>query len=174
MQFIKNTRVGAKLGIMIFIAFVALAAMAGLGYYELAKANDSLNAMYAERLVPIALLNDNRNQIRAASADLLELMLTTDVKKSGELKKEIDKRGEIAKNNFETIEKLPMDAKAKELMGKIWIADTPRDDNAHKRNYLRVEKILVECLSYSVEGDAWRKLKRLDPLNQCFTGSGAL
>jgi len=119
LQFIKNTRVGAKLGIMIFIAFVALAAMAGLGYYELAKANDSLNAMYAERLVPIALLNDNRNQIRAASADILEMMLTTDVKKSGELKKEIDKRGEIAKNNFETIEKLPMDAKAKELMGKI-------------------------------------------------------
>ena len=37
LQFIKNTRVGAKLGIMIFIAFVALAAMAGLGYYELQR-----------------------------------------------------------------------------------------------------------------------------------------
>ena len=119
MQFINNTRVGAKLGILIIIAFIALAAMAGLGYYEMVKANESLDAMYAERLVPIALLNDNRNQIRAASADLLEMMLTTDVKKNGELKNDIQKRGETATKNFETIEKLPMDVKAKELMGKI-------------------------------------------------------
>ena len=160
MQFIKNTRVGAKLGIMIFIAFVALAAMAGLGYYELAKANDSLNAMYAERLVPIALLNDNRNQIRAASADLLELMLTTDVKKSGELKKEIDKRGEIAKNNFETIEKLPMDAKAKELMGKI------KESQKTYQN-ARTEVINLSMQNKNVEAYA-QYVRNVEPLMETY------
>ena len=119
MDFLNNTKVGKKLGILIAVAFFALASMAMLGYYELAKANDSLDIMYAERLVPIALLNDNRNQIRAASADILELMLTTDAQKNEKLKKEIDKRGEIANKNFGIIEKLPMDVKAKELMGKV-------------------------------------------------------
>ena len=160
MQFIKNTRVGAKLGIMIFIAFVALAAMAGLGYYELAKANDSLNAMYAERLVPIALLNDNRNQIRAASADILEMMLTTDVKKSGELKKEIDKRGEIAKNNFETIEKLPMDAKAKELMGKI------KESQKTYQN-ARTEVINLSMQNKNVEAYA-QYVRNVEPLMETY------
>ena len=89
MDFLNNTKVGKKLGILIAVAFFALASMAMLGYYELAKANDSLDIMYAERLVPIALLNDNRNQIRAASADILELMLTTDAQKNEKLKKEI-------------------------------------------------------------------------------------
>ena len=74
MEFLNNMKVGKKLGFLIAVAFIALASMAVLGYYELEKANVSLDVMYAERLVPVALLNESRSHIRGINAAVLDLM----------------------------------------------------------------------------------------------------
>ena len=122
MEFLNNTKVGKKLAILIAVAFIALAAMAVLGYYELEKANESLNAMYAERLVPVALLNESRSHIRGINAAVLDLMLTTDAAKNQANKAYIADRVDKNNKNLAAIEKLPLDAKAKEMLSTTdWI-----------------------------------------------------
>jgi len=119
MEFLNNTKVGKKLGILIVVAFIALASMAVLGYYELAKANDSLDAMYAERLVPIAALNESRSYINRIDRTVLELMLTTDPAKNQANKAVIADRMDKNNKNIAAVEKLPLDAKAKEMLAKV-------------------------------------------------------
>ena len=75
MNFLKNAKVGTKLGILIFIAFVALVAMAGLGYYEMEEANNSLNELYAENFVPIDMITESLGLVYASNGRVLELML---------------------------------------------------------------------------------------------------
>ena len=119
MEFLNNMKVGKKLGFLIAVAFIALAAMAVLGYYELEKANESLDIMFAERLVPVALLNESRSHIRGINAAVLDLMLTTDAAKNQTNKAYIADRMDKNNKNLAAIEKLPLDAKAKELMTKV-------------------------------------------------------
>ena len=119
MEFLNNMKVGKKLGFLIAVAFIALASMAVLGYYELEKANVSLDVMYAERLVPVALLNESRSHIRGINAAVLDLMLTTDAAKNQTNKAYIADRMDKNNKNLAAIEKLPLDAKAKELMTKV-------------------------------------------------------
>ena len=97
MSILNNLKTGQKLGILILTAFIAMGSMAGIGFYYLEKTNDSLNLMYAERLLPVSVLTDNRSNARAVNGFILELMLTTDAKKNEELKKSIGER--IEKNN---------------------------------------------------------------------------
>ena len=86
MDFLKNIKVGFKLGSLLLVAFLALGIVGGLGYYYLKATNKSLDIMYAERLVPVQLLIESRTNARAINGAVLELMLTTDVKKNQELK----------------------------------------------------------------------------------------
>jgi methyl-accepting chemotaxis protein len=116
---LNNLKTGQKLGILILTAFIAMGSMAGIGFYYLEKTNDSLNLMYAERLLPVSVLTDNRSNARAVNGFILELMLTTDAKKNEELKKSIGERIEKNNKNMTFIEKLPLDAKAKELLAKL-------------------------------------------------------
>ena len=119
MSILNSLKTGQKLGILILTAFIAMGSMAGIGFYYLEKTNDSLNLMYAERLLPVSVLTDNRSNARAVNGFILELMLTTDAKKNEELKKSIGERIEKNNKNMTFIEKLPLDAKAKELLAKL-------------------------------------------------------
>ena len=119
MSIINNMKTSLKLGILILIAFIAMGSMAGIGYYYLEKTNHSLNIMYAERLLPVSILTDSRSNARAVNGFILELMLTTDAKKNEELKKLIGERIEKNNKNMTFIAKLPLDAKAKDLLAKL-------------------------------------------------------
>ena len=119
MNILNNMKTGMKLGILILTAFIAMGSMAAIGYYYLEKTNESLNNMYAERLVPVALLNENRSNIRGVNEAILEMMLTTDVKVNQANKAYIEDRADKTTKNLATIEKLPLDAKAKDHMTKV-------------------------------------------------------
>ena len=119
MKILDNMKVGTKLGILVLAAFIAMGSMGGIGYYYLEKTNDSLDVMYAERLMPVALLNDARSNIRGINAAVLDMMLTTDMKKNQANKAYIIDRVERNNKNLAAIEKLPLDAKAKEYLAKV-------------------------------------------------------
>ena len=119
MNFLKDAKMATKLGILVFIAFIALAAMAGIGYYELEAANKNLNEMYAENFVPNDKIADSLGISNATNGFTLELMLTTDAKTKEELKKKIDDNGIIVSKHLEEIGKIPMGAKGKELLSKV-------------------------------------------------------
>ncbi|MDR3590801.1 MAG: methyl-accepting chemotaxis protein [Negativicutes bacterium] len=119
MQWLTNLKVAKKLGLLMTIALIALGAVGLTGYYYLKAANTELDAMYDDRLVPIKLLNESRAYVRAMNGAVLELMLTTDDKKNQELKNFVDQRTKQVGDDIAEIEKVNMDAKAKELLAKV-------------------------------------------------------
>lgn len=119
MNWLSNAKMVYKLGVLVLIALVALGAVGYTGYYYLHQANKSMDNLYDNRLIPVKLLNDSRANANAIDGAVLELMLATDAKKNQELTNEI---ASLAKKNNESlaiIEKLPLDAKATELLGKV-------------------------------------------------------
>lgn len=119
MNILNNMKTSLKLGILILTAFIAMGSMGGIGYYYLEKTNHSLDSMFAERLVPVAMLNESRSNIRGINASVLDMMLTTDVKKKQTDKAYIADRVDKNNKNLAAIEILPLDTKAKEHLAKI-------------------------------------------------------
>lgn len=119
MRFLNNLKVGVKLGILILIAFLSLGAVGGISYYYLQQSAESMNDLYADRLIPVKLLNESRSHARGISGAVLELMLATDAKKNQELKSYIDDRVKKNNENIAVIEKTQLDEKAKEMLAKV-------------------------------------------------------
>ena len=119
MSFFNNMKVGKKLGVLIFVAFLALAVVGSVGYYYLQQANKQMTIMYQERFVPNDQITGVLANIRANNSFVLELMLTTDVKKNQELKQALSDGGEQTNQALAAVEKLPLDAKTTELLAKI-------------------------------------------------------
>ncbi|SDE98061.1 methyl-accepting chemotaxis protein [Sporomusa acidovorans] len=119
MVFFNNMKVKYKLGVLIFIAFLALGVIGFTGYYYLQQSNITLNTMYKDRLIPVRNLNENRMLIVRANAAIMELMLTTDVNKNNQLKAIIEDTGKRAANNLTELEKIHLDAKSKDLLNKV-------------------------------------------------------
>ncbi|MEN6412323.1 MAG: methyl-accepting chemotaxis protein [Veillonellales bacterium] len=119
MSFFNNLKVSMKLSILILVAFVLMGVIGYNGYYYLQKSNADMNRMYAERLIPVKLLNETRVATKTANTAILELMLTTDEKKNQELKNVVDEQAKLGTNTLTEIEKRPLDPKAKELLNKV-------------------------------------------------------
>lgn len=119
MSFFNNIKVSLKLGILILVALLSLGAVGYTGYYYLQEASKTMNTMYAERLVPIELLNEAATNVRVINGAVLEMMLTTDVNKNLELKTLIEKTMTKVGENLTAVEKLPLDTKATDLLAKV-------------------------------------------------------
>lgn len=119
MNWLLNAKMVYKLGVLVLIALVALGAVGYTGYYYLHQANKSMDNLYDNRLIPVKLLNDTRANANATDGAVLELMLATDAKKNQELTNEIASLSKKNNENLAIIEKLPLDAKATELLGKV-------------------------------------------------------
>ncbi|SDF54731.1 methyl-accepting chemotaxis protein [Sporomusa acidovorans] len=119
MIFFNNMKVKYKLGVLIFIAFLALGVIGFTGYYYLQQSNTTMNTLYKDRLIPVRDLNENRMLIVRANAAIMELMLTTDDNKNNQLKAIIEDTGKRAAANLTELEKIHLDAKAKDLLNKV-------------------------------------------------------
>lgn len=119
MDFFNHVKVGMKLAVLILIAVLSLGIVTGIGYYYLQNANNDMNVMYGQRLIPGNLISESRTYARTANGAVLELMLATDEKRNQELKKMIDDRTAKVAANLATIEKLPLDARAADILVKI-------------------------------------------------------
>jgi methyl-accepting chemotaxis protein len=69
--------------------------------------------------VPIAALNESRSYINRIDRTVLELMLTTDAAKNQANKAIIADRMDKNNKNIAAVEKLPLDARGKELLAKV-------------------------------------------------------
>ena len=78
MTFFRNISTRAKIFCLVGIMALLLAGVGYLGYSSSAAATAALEDMYANRVVPIQLLNDSRAHVRAIQADMLFLLLTED------------------------------------------------------------------------------------------------
>ena len=119
MDFLNNMKVSLKLSVLILIALLSMSIIGYTGYYYLQQSNADMNTMYADQLIPIELINENRSHLNRVSASILELMITTDGKRNQELKNVINDREKNLNENSEEIGKANLDAKAKEKLAGI-------------------------------------------------------
>ncbi|MBP2626878.1 MAG: tlpA2 [Firmicutes bacterium] len=105
MNWLRNLKVAGKLVVLIMVAMISLGIVGFTGYHYLLEANEDMDAMYKERLLPVQWLNDNRNHSRAIEGDIFMLMLTTDNNEKTRLKQDIDKRVEVFGKNLANYEK---------------------------------------------------------------------
>ncbi|TWH45447.1 methyl-accepting chemotaxis protein [Sporomusa sp. KB1] len=115
----NNLKVMYKLGVLIFVAFFALGTIGFTGYYYLQQSNATMNTMYNDRLIPVRNLNENRMLITRANAAIMELMITKDDNKNNQLKAILEDTGKRAAANLAELEKIQLDAKAKDLLNKV-------------------------------------------------------
>ena len=119
MDFFKNMKVSLKLGVLILVAFLSLGAVGFTGYYYLQESSTQITFMYRERFVPNQQIKESLADINSINSFMLELMLTTDVRKKQELKQEINDHMQEVNQHLAAVEKLALDAKATVLLAKI-------------------------------------------------------
>ena len=133
MNWFANVKMAYKLSMLSIIALVALCTVGYTGYYYLGQADKALNTIYDERLMPVKLLTESRSHANRINGAVLELMLTTDVKRNQELKDTIDDRVKKNNENLALVEKIPLDPKAAALFAKVKMA---QQENRAVRNQI--------------------------------------
>ena len=161
MQWLANMKMVYKLGVLMTIALIGLGAIGFTGYYYLQKSNAALDLMYDDRLIPIKLLNESRSNVNAMNGAVLELMLTTDVKKNQDLKDLIEQRTKQVGDNLAEVEKAHLDSKAKEMLDKV---------NAARQKYRDARGQVIELAMQNKNAEAYALyVAQVSPLAQQFT-----
>ncbi len=119
MNVLNNMKVRLKLSILIAIALLSMCIIGYTGYYYLQQSNADINVMYADQLLPISLINENRAHINKVNAAILEMIITTDSNRNNELNKVIGERVKAFNDNMAELEKANLDDKAKEQVSAI-------------------------------------------------------
>lgn len=119
MSFLNNVKISFKLGLLVLAAFLVVIFVGAIGYYNLQKANESIDVLYEQRLIPVKEINEVRTDVASTNSAILELMLTTDQKRNRELKNIIDDKAKNTNVIFEKFEKAHLDDKGKTLLNKI-------------------------------------------------------
>ena len=119
MNLLNNMKVSLKLSVLIIIALLSISVIGYTGYYYLEQSNADMNTIYADQLVPIELINENRALINGASAALFEIMVTTDDNRNSALEKDIADQAKAFNANVVELEKTKLDAKAKEKLAGL-------------------------------------------------------
>jgi len=119
MALINDLTVGKKVSVLVILSSIFLCIIGYSGYHYLFKANNDLDSLYKDRLIPVKLLNENRAHGRAIEADLLKMMLTTDAGLKHSLNQDIDARVNAFNNNLADYEKTKIDATEKEILSNL-------------------------------------------------------
>ena len=164
MNFFNNLKVSFKLGALILIALLSMGIIAYTGYYYLQESNTNMSMMYADQLVPIALINENRAHINMVNAAIMELMVTTDDRRDQELKKIIDERAKAFNDNLAEFEKSHLDFTAKEKLTGLKTSMQKYREARSKVIELAMQNKNVEAYAlYTATVDSLEK----EALNQC-------
>ncbi len=115
----NNFKVRMKIFILSFAMLVFILLIAGIGFFNLSKANNNMELIYSKNLVSIDIGGDLRTQTRANSANLYALILETDSANKDSIYADIEERkGKIA-DDLEKLTGLVSDDNQKEFLRKI-------------------------------------------------------
>jgi methyl-accepting chemotaxis protein len=119
MKWLNNLKVGRKLLLLIMVSLIGLIAVGVTGYYFLLSSSKSMDDMYNQRLLSSEWLNESRIHARAITADIYELMITTDKNKNETLKNDIDNRANEFNNYMNKYKGLQLDSFETEKIKEI-------------------------------------------------------
>lgn len=120
MQFIKNLATAKKIIGLVLLVTVFLTCVGYVGYHFTAKLSDSLDNMYANRLLPVKYLNAMRAHSRAIEANIVELFLPN-IGKARENQLAADITARVAEFNevLTVYEQTPLDTYEQERLGNL-------------------------------------------------------
>lgn len=101
----KNLSVRKKIQLLIATSIVAMILLASAGLYFLNQMANASKIMYEENLLPVQEVAQIRIDTRALDSFLVEMILTTDEKRIGELEAEIDTRQAQIQSSLGTYER---------------------------------------------------------------------
>jgi len=119
MKLINNLTVGKKVSALVILSAIFLCIIGYSGYHYLLQANNDMDSMYKDRLIPVKQLNENHSHGRAIEADLFRMMVTTDIGLKQNLKQDIDSRVDAFNNNLANYEKTKLDPTENEILPKL-------------------------------------------------------
>lgn len=109
MNWLNNLKVAYKLILLIAIFMVSLVGVGYTGYHYLVQANQGMESMYGDRLLPIEWLGECQTQAVQISSDIFELMITTDEASNKQLQADMAKRAEIFNERLKAYESTELD-----------------------------------------------------------------
>ncbi|WP_312423237.1 methyl-accepting chemotaxis protein [Anaerospora hongkongensis] len=158
MNFFNNLKVSRKLGILIFISIIALSIIGYTGYHYLHKASVDMDALFADNMIPVMLINENQAHINKVSAAVLELMMTSDAKKMEELRTQINDRAKNFNANIALIEKTNLDDKEKQKLAEL---------KAAMKTYREARTAVLELAAQNKNAEAYAMyLAQVEPLEK--------
>lgn len=160
MKFFDNIKVLFKLGILIAVAFLSLGIISFTGFYFLGNANTAMSALYTDRLLPVQTINEARVLTRKGNGAILELMLTTDARRTQELKSVIDEVVTTVNTNMQTLANTQMDAKAQSLFTQA---------QASLEKYRKARTAVMELATQNKNAEAYALyIDQVDPVATAF------
>ncbi|MED3074873.1 methyl-accepting chemotaxis protein [Bacillus wiedmannii] len=91
MSFIKNSKIGTKLNVLVIISSLACIMLSSLGFLGLQKGENTSSSMYDERLLPIEWIGTVESNFYHVNMNFMEIMISKDEKRMKELITEMDK-----------------------------------------------------------------------------------
>ncbi|HFU7053869.1 TPA: methyl-accepting chemotaxis protein [Bacillus cereus] len=105
MSFIKNSKIGTKLNVLVIISSFACIMLSSLGFLGLQKGENTSSSMYDERLLPIEWIGTVESNFYHVNMNFMEIMISKDEKRMKELITEMDetrKENDDLLKQFET------------------------------------------------------------------------
>ncbi|MBY7110578.1 methyl-accepting chemotaxis protein [Bacillus sp. 17RED48] len=91
MSFIKNSKIGTKLNVLVIVSSLACIMLSSLGFLGLQKGENTSSSMYDERLLPIEWIGTVESNFYHVNMNFMEIMISKDEKRMKELITEMDK-----------------------------------------------------------------------------------
>ncbi|MFD3449492.1 methyl-accepting chemotaxis protein [Microbacteriaceae bacterium 4G12] len=85
MSFLKNSKIGTKLNVLMIVASIACILLSVIGYRGLMKTGEASKNMYQERLLPVHWIESVESNFDYTLLNLMELMVSTDDNRNKEL-----------------------------------------------------------------------------------------
>lgn len=105
LSFIKNSKIGTKLNVLVIISSFACIMLSSLGFLGLQKGENTSSSMYDERLLPIEWIGTVESNFYHVNMNFMEIMISKDEKRMKELITEMDetrKENDDLLKQFET------------------------------------------------------------------------
>jgi len=119
MRLLRNANISKKLFFLIFTFILFLVSVGFTGYYYMQSINHSADSMYEDYLLPVMWNNDNRANLRAQKAYLLEHILSPSMKEQKELETKINERKEKIASNLKLYAEVNLQPYEKEHLTSI-------------------------------------------------------
>lgn len=116
---LKNIKMKFKVLILTITMLIFIVALASTSYYFLNVNHKGMVGMHDTNLVPITVLNENRNHARAAQADILDLILNKDEGRKRKILDDIDSRTKKFDDNMSVYKNSKIDKEEEKILQSL-------------------------------------------------------